>query len=72
MTGICGQSHRDQSRAAAGGRQHQEHRHRNHSAEEENQGVREQPRRLRAGDQVRHHRLSINIGVNVKVRTELF
>lgn len=53
MTGIRGQSLGDQSRAAAGDRQHQEHRHGDHSAEEENQGVREQPRPARAGGQVR-------------------
>lgn len=55
MTGICGQSLRDQPRAAAGDRQHQEHRHGDHSAEEETQGVREQPRPARAGGQVRNH-----------------
>jgi len=54
-TGICGQSHRDLPRAAAGDPQHQEHRHRNHSDEEDNRGARGKPRRAGAGAEVRNH-----------------
>lgn len=56
-TGICGQSHGDQPGAAAGDRHHQEHRRGNHSAEEDDQGVREQPRGAPAGGQVKNDRL---------------